>query len=127
MNSNASNLRRLSSLILIAILLTGCANAPTEAIARFDDGNYAGSANGLAILAESGDPEALVDLGYIYEYGLGVRKDEVKALGLFVQAEEHGYIRAAVCMGVIYVQGTMVDHDYARAAGLFESAMQKGD
>jgi TPR repeat protein len=39
--------------------------------------------------AESGDSEALYDLAYKYENGIGVPKDETKALELFKKAAGH--------------------------------------
>lgn len=41
--------------------------------------------------AQAGDPDAQYNLAYIYENGLGVPKDEAKALELYQQAANQGY------------------------------------
>jgi TPR repeat protein len=41
--------------------------------------------------AQEGDPDAQYNLAYIYENGLGVPKDESKALELYKQAANQGH------------------------------------
>ena len=40
--------------------------------------------------AQEGDPDAKYNLAYIYENGLGVKKDEAKALELYQDAADKG-------------------------------------
>ncbi len=44
--------------------------------------------------AQAGDPDAQYNLAYIYENGLGVPKNEAKALELYQQAADQGHSRA---------------------------------
>lgn len=44
--------------------------------------------------AKAGDPDAQYDLAYRYENGLGVPKDEAKALELYRQAADQGHSEA---------------------------------
>lgn len=44
--------------------------------------------------AKAGDPDAQYNLAYIYENGLGVPKDEAKALELYQQAANQGHSAA---------------------------------
>ncbi|MEE7627255.1 SEL1-like repeat protein [Methylobacter sp. Wu8] len=44
--------------------------------------------------AQAGDPDAQYNLAYLYENGLGVPKNEVKALDLYQQAADHGHSAA---------------------------------
>ncbi|MGZ5007465.1 MAG: tetratricopeptide repeat protein [Methylobacter sp.] len=44
--------------------------------------------------AKAGDPDAQYNLAYIYENGLGVPKDEAKALELYQQAADQGHSAA---------------------------------
>lgn len=44
--------------------------------------------------AKAGDPDAQYNLAYIYENGLGVPKDEAKALELYQQAADQGHSEA---------------------------------
>ena len=41
--------------------------------------------------SEAGDPDAQYYLAYLYENGLGVNKDETKALDLYQQAADQGH------------------------------------
>jgi TPR repeat protein len=41
--------------------------------------------------AQAGDPDAQYNLAYLYENGLGVPKDETKALELYQQAADQGH------------------------------------
>ena len=44
--------------------------------------------------SEAGDPDAQYNLAYLYENGLGVTKDETKALALYQQAADQGHPEA---------------------------------
>lgn len=44
--------------------------------------------------AKAGDPDAQYNLAYIYENGLGVPKNEAKALELYQQAADQGHSAA---------------------------------
>ncbi|TAN71673.1 MAG: hypothetical protein EPN17_00630 [Methylobacter sp.] len=44
--------------------------------------------------AQAGDPDAQYNLAYLYENGLGVPKNEVKALELYQQAADQGHSEA---------------------------------
>lgn len=44
--------------------------------------------------AQDGNPDAQYDLGYMYENGLGVPKDEAKALELYQKAADQGHSAA---------------------------------
>ena len=44
--------------------------------------------------AQEGDPDAQYELAYLYENGLGVPKDETRALELYQQAADQGHPEA---------------------------------
>lgn len=44
--------------------------------------------------AQEGDPDAQYNLAYMYENGLGVQKNETKALELYQQAADQGHSAA---------------------------------
>jgi TPR repeat protein len=44
--------------------------------------------------AQAGDPDAQYSLAYLYENGIGVAKDEAKALELYQQAADQGHSAA---------------------------------
>lgn len=49
--------------------------------------------------AQAGDPDAQYNLAYLYENGLGVPKDEAKALELYQQAAAQGHSAAQDNLG----------------------------
>ena len=117
--------KELCLVLMVASLMTGCAMLRHEPINHFNDGDYRQAANSLPSLAASGDAEAETDLGYMYQYGIDVPKDESHALDLFKQAAMQGYAPGETALGVLLVQGDTIPHDYAQALTLFESAMNK--
>lgn len=51
--------------------------------------------------ARAGDPDAQYELAYLYENGLGVPKDETKALDLYQQAADQGHPTAQANLDVM--------------------------
>ncbi|GAQ83639.1 hypothetical protein KFL_001560080 [Klebsormidium nitens] len=89
------------------------------------------SANGAvaelyAKAAERGYATPQCNLGWCYQHGRGVEKDEVRAAGLYAQAAEQGLARAQCNLGVCYEHGKGVEKDEARAAGLYATAADEG-
>jgi len=75
--------------------------------------------------AEQGDSAAQNYVGEIYEKGLGVPSDFLRAAAWYRRAAEAGYARAQINLGQLYDRGLGVPHDpvealrwYARASGL---------
>lgn len=112
--------------VVTTLFLAGCTALRHEPIYHFDSGDYRDAANTLPSLAAGGDAEAETDLGYMYQYGLGVPQDENHALDLYKQAAAQGYAPGESALGVLLVQGNTVPHDYAQAIKLFETAMKQG-
>ncbi|WP_171160246.1 tetratricopeptide repeat protein [Usitatibacter palustris] len=52
--------------------------------------------------AESGDKNAFLNLGYFYDVGLGVRKDQAEALRWYRRAARAGDSAAASNIGTVY-------------------------
>jgi TPR repeat protein len=51
--------------------------------------------------AREGDPDAQYELAYLYENGLGVPKDETRALDLYQQAADQGHPAAQANLDAI--------------------------
>jgi uncharacterized protein len=69
-------------------------------------------------LASAGLPEALALLGTMYQVGLGVAPDAIKAIELLSRAVEAGVGVAAHNLGTIYaagMPGVAADHERSRA------------
>jgi len=116
----------------------------------FDDGHYvwlhkaAENGNGKAIvklfiksneeeakkwfgkITESGNPEALIELGReLFSRGGGEQKEE--AVRLFRQAAEQGFAEAQYSLGVAYAKGEGVKEDKTEATMWLRKAGENGD
>jgi TPR repeat protein len=63
--------------------------------------------------------EAQTELAVLYEYGLGVSKDETKAAELAQKAAGQGYTRAQNALGLLYQNGQGVTKDLGKGCGAF--------
>jgi uncharacterized protein len=79
-----------------------------------------------ATAAEAGHTEAAVNLGVLYQNGVGVVQDYGRALTLYEAPAAAGHARAQNNLGLLYVRGTGVVQDYERAASLFAAAAEQG-
>ena len=81
----------------------------------------------LKKLVEKNGPSAIYNLGCDYRDGSwGYPKDHTKALELFHQAAELGYVEAYCCIGCAYENGTGVEVDEEKAKHYYELAALKG-
>jgi len=78
-------------------------------------------------LAESGDVENALGLGYMYLYGQnGVETDYVKAFHFYELAAKQNNVIALNNLGSLYFNGIGTEVDYAKAAELFKAAAELG-
>ena len=85
--------------------------------------------NRLYPLAEQGDPEAQVELGYRYFSGdKGLSEDEKKGLYWYEKAAEQGYAEAQFRLGNKYWQwrSTGIPRDYKKALYWLKKAAEQG-
>tara|TARA_B100001057_G_scaffold144368_1_gene144240 strand:+ start:653 stop:4597 length:3945 start_codon:yes stop_codon:yes gene_type:complete len=92
----------------------------------FDYKQFDKAISWLEPIAEEKHPEALHYLGEIYNKGLGVDIDTIKASKLFQEAMDMGYVNSKVSMALQYYNGDGVEQDYKKAIKLLEeSSSQK--
>ena len=72
--------------------------------------------------AQGGDPEAMTNVGEIYERGMGVPPDYVQAAQWYQKASDKGYSRALFNLGTMYEQGLGVEQDQLKALNLYRQA-----
>ena len=77
--------------------------------------------------AEQGNAVAQCNLGICYANGMGVEKDEEKAVDWFFKAAEQGNANAQYNLGVCYHNGQGVEKDYARAVKSYRKAAEQGN
>jgi uncharacterized protein len=72
--------------------------------------------------AQGGDPEAMTNVGEIYERGMGVPPDYATAAEWYQKAADKGYSRALFNLGTMYEQGLGVEQDQLNALNLYRQA-----
>ena len=77
--------------------------------------------------AEQGHAQAQVNLGWCYESGTEVEKDEQKAVEWYQKAAEQGYANAQCNLGVCYEHGTGVEKDEQKAVEWYQKAAEQGN
>lgn len=114
----------------LALLLVGSCPVDAgwdEALAAERDGDYATAFIEYRKLADSGDIEALHNLGIMYYNGFGVQLDYRKALQCFLQAAENGVAGSQNNLGYMYAHGEGVPQDLVRAHMWFDIAAANGE
>src|SRR5689334_13332528 len=77
--------------------------------------------------AEQGNTDAQCNLGGCYEYGIGVEKDEQKAVEWYQKAAELGNARAHYCLGCCYENGIGVEKNERKAVEWYQKAAELGN
>jgi TPR repeat protein len=79
------------------------------------------------LAAEQGDLEAQFNLAYAYRSGMGVEKNEERALMLLMAAANSGLAAAQARLGLDYAQGNFAVLDLIESAKWFIMAADNGD
>ena len=93
MSSLCQQKNRIAIVVTMAIALVACtekaadSNQAEKAVSTVTEDKIAQ----LQREAQEGDPDAQYELAYHYENGLGVPKNEAKALELYQQAADQGH------------------------------------
>ena len=77
--------------------------------------------------AEQGIVDVQVNLGWMYQYGVGVKKDETKALELYRKAAEQGNVKAQFNTGWMYYTGSGIAKDKDKAVEWFKKAAKQNN
>jgi len=76
--------------------------------------------------AELGDVRAMVNLGFAYDHGEGVKLDKKKAVKYYRMAADRGYASAQYNLGACFTKGDGVAQDYAEAFRFSKLAADQG-
>ena len=98
-----------------------------EAVAAERTGDYATAFREYQQLADSGEIEALHNLGVMYYNGYGVHRDYEKAMKCFLTAAEQGIAGSQNNVGYLYAHGHGVRQDYVMAHMWFDIADANGE
>ncbi len=91
-----------------------------------------GHASGEAVFklklaaAQSGDAQAMYDLGFRYEKGRGTDEDEDLALEWYRKSAEQGVAKAQYKVGIFYLRGIAVDEDPDQAKITLQKSADQG-
>lgn len=113
--------------IFFILLVTLCAcKQTTDPFEAYQNGDYETAIDGLLSLSAKGNLSAMTHLGVMYQVGLGVEKDLVKAVNYYQQAASLGFSAAQYNLGLLYQSGLGVKQDYTIAYELFTRAADQG-
>ena len=130
-SSEAEDLYRESLALRIKMLgnehpLVGKALGNLVSLLR-EEGKLAEVASVCRKLADQGNAEAQVRLGWMYANGTGVAKDPAEAANWYRKAAEHGDVSAQFNLGCMYERGEGVERDPAESAKWFAKAAEAKD
>ena len=115
-------------LVIIAVLTIAPVRADMSVgQAAFERGDYEGAFKAWLALAEAGDAEAQLNIGYLYRSGAGTAQDPVTAFGWFEQAAAQGITDAQVAVGSAYLHGVGVAKDETQAELWLRKAAELGN
>lgn len=78
-------------------------------------------------MAEAGDPEAMLELGWRFHYGHGIKPNYVQALHWYQRAADSGKVPVAFArIGMLYASGKGVTKDLVKAFVLYQEAANHG-
>jgi len=89
-------------------------------------GEYDKAVNAWLPLLEQNFPEAQASMGWLYQAGLGVKKDEKKAFVLYEQAARKNNEIAQNNLGVMYENGIAVDSNIKKATHWYKLSAEQG-
>ena len=123
----------LASLIAVSSQFALAGNAPQvdPAFAKIETlvkaKNFNEAYKELDKLAQTGNAQAIYDLGFLTQAGQGTTKNDAKALELFKQSADKGYPIANYLLGKTYLSGGLgVKPDQSAAKSYLEKAAKLG-
>jgi uncharacterized protein len=116
------------AVVLIAVAAANAQSGTTLAgMQAYNSGDFANAYRLLRQGADAGDPEAMVNLGYLYARGHGVRVNQMEALRLYELSAKAGSSEGMNALGYKYLYATGVPKDAKRAAYWFCEGVLRGN
>lgn len=118
--------------IFCSVFLIG--SIANSAMADFEKGIMAYQANDLALAykefrasADEGHVDSQFNVALMFENGIGVEKDEKKALTWYEKSAQQGNAAAQYNLGVLYENGRGTNVDFSKANKWYRKASVQGD
>ena len=102
-------------------------DATLKGMSAYNKGDFQTAYQHLRQAAEAGDPEGLVNLGYLYARGHGVDADQMEALRLYRLSAKAGSSEGMNAIGYKYLHSTGVAKDLDQAKFWFCQAIARGN
>ncbi len=118
--------RTLIAAALLSLLAQPVRAGWEEAVAAYNNGDYATAAREFRPFAEQGQVTAQYILGWIYQSGEGVAQDLAEAAKWYRRAADKGNADAQYALGSLYAAGGGVKRDDTEAVKLFRKAAEQG-
>lgn len=119
--------RRVVCLLCAVMTLPAMASDVSDAVSAMRAGNYAEAYCVLKPYAESGDPEAQYNIGWMYMNGYGLMMNDRLALEWWQRASDQGYTEASFSIAMLYSQGEgQVERDMDKAVEHYLMAVEDG-
>ncbi len=118
--------------LFIAMILaaTGCCKKELnmeDASKAYLEGNYKEAAGVFLPKAKKGDPEAQVNIAFMYYCGMHVKQDFTKAAEWYTKAAERNHPNAQFSLATLYENGEGVEQDFEEAYFWYSLAEGQGD
>ena len=93
----------------------------------YDQNKFSQAYPYLKKAAYDGNPKAAYALGYMYQHGYGVKKDNQKAFLFFLEAARQGNSKGEFGLGYMYEHGLFVQKDNIKARIWYEHSARQGN
>lgn len=126
-------IRRLCAIALLTAVLpfaTGCCSKKVtleDASKAYQSGDFSKAASIFIPAAEKGNPEAQVNIAFMYYCGMHVEKDHKKAAEWYLKAARQGHSNAQFSLGTMYENGEGVERNFEEAYFWYSLAEKKND
>jgi len=119
-------------LLVLSVLCVNFLSSPVRAnfndgVAAYEAGNIPLAFKEFSASAKDGHADSQFNLGLMYEYGIGVGKDEREALAWYQKSAEQGNSNAQFNLAVLYENGRGSDVNFERARQWYRKAAEQGD
>lgn len=116
--------------VVLVLHITGCCTQSTpieKASQLYLTGDYKSAANLLLPEAEKGNPEAQVNIAFMYYCGLHLPKDHQEAAKWYLKSAKQNNVNAQFSLGTLYENAEGVARNYEEAWFWYSLAEQQGD
>jgi len=122
----------LLRLLVLSVLYVSCLSSPVRAdfndgVAAYQAGNMALAFKEFSASAKEGHADSQFNLGLMYEYGIGVDKDETEAMAWYQKSAEQGNSNAQYNLAVLYENGRGSAVNFEQANQWYRKAAEQGD